>query len=78
MVSEQELKQGAIVHGPTALPEMHVMQKIVKDQRGTRYFIDIHEYNWQQWPQRPGPEITYEPRVVLYGQDGQCVMHVTV
>lgn len=26
MVSEQELKQGAIVHGPTALPEMHVMR----------------------------------------------------
>lgn len=53
-------------------------QKIVKDQRGTRYFIDIHEYNWQLFPQRLGLEISYEPRVVLYGQDGECVMHVTV
>ena len=53
-------------------------QKIVKDQRGIRYFIDIHEYNWRQFPQHPGPEISYEPRVILYGQDGECVMHVTV
>ena len=82
MVSEQELKQGGYRPWPNSLAQdagdARFWQKIVKDQRGPRYFIDIHEYNWQQWPQRPGPEITYEPRVVLYGQDGECVMHVTV
>ena len=53
-------------------------QKKVVDARGTRYFIDIHEYDWSVYPQRIGPRFSYEPQVRFYEGDGETAVNMTV
>ena len=53
-----------------------LFQKRVRDEQGTRYFIDVQEYDWSRYPQRRGDRFTYEASVHYYVDDGlpTCVM----
>jgi len=53
-----------------------LFQKRVRDQQGTRYFIDIVEYDWSAYSQRTGDRFSYEASVHYYVDDGlpTCVV----
>jgi hypothetical protein len=43
-------------------------QKRFRDERGTRYFIDVYEYDWSILPRntRTGPRFTYVAKIHFY------------
>jgi hypothetical protein len=47
-----------------------LFQKRVRDEQGTRYFVDVQEYDWSGYPQRTGDRCTYEASVRYYAGDG--------
>ena len=54
-----------------------LFQKRVRDDKGTRYFIDIVQYDWGGYPQRTGEPFTYEATVRFYTGDGETHSHMT-
>jgi hypothetical protein len=54
-------------------------QKRVTDDSGTRYFIDILEYDWNRFHQWKGKRFTYSAEVHFYRQPqmAHCVIRLT-
>lgn len=56
-----------------------LFQKRFKDEHGTRYFIDLIEYDWQKVAHfRDGPRFTYEPTISIYTGDGDTLFRMIV
>lgn len=56
-----------------------LFQKRVRDEKGTRYFIDVYEYDWVSMGINHPTPVSYEAQVHLYkGVIGESLMRVTV
>ena len=52
-------------------------QKRIRDDVGTRYFIDVQQYDWRSL-QVGRQDISYEARVDFYDAQGETQLRITV
>lgn len=56
-----------------------LFQKRFNDKQGTRYFIDVMEYDWQQFAHRlSDTRFSYEPHVTIYTGNGDASFRMIV
>lgn len=54
-----------------------LFQKRIRDEKGTRYFIDVIQYDWSMYSHRIGEPLAYEASVHFYTGDGEIYSVVT-
>jgi hypothetical protein len=52
-------------------------QKRIRDDVGTRYFMDVQQYDWRSLHMER-QDISYEARVDFYDADGETMLRITV
>lgn len=55
-----------------------LFQKRVRDDRGTRYFVDVYEYDWLYLRPADLPRFSYEAQVHFYTGDGDSMLNCTI
>jgi hypothetical protein len=55
-----------------------LFQKRVRDDRGTRYFVDVYEYDWLYLRPADLPRFSYEAQVHFYTGDGDSMLKCTI
>ena len=53
-------------------------QKRFTDDVGTRYFIDVYQYDWKHVSHGVRQDISYEARVNFYDADGMSILQCTI
>ena len=55
-----------------------LFQKRVDDRLGTRYFVDVYEYDWLYLRPADLPRFSYEAQVHFYKGDGDSMLKCTI
>ena len=55
-----------------------LFQKRVRDDLGTRYFVDVYEYDWLYLRPADLPRFSYEAQVYFYKGDGDTMLKCTI